>query len=277
MQHLILTGVEIGGRGLGWGSFARVFEVSYNGITCAAKGIDSTLLEKWKDIDAKQITKDFFHECLVHSKFHHPNVVNMLGVYYPNKDDQLPVLVMELMKYNLNKFLEESHDIPKYVKLSMLKDVSRGILYLHTLSPPVIHCNLSTHNILLTENLLVKLSDFKAATFMVPSPKIMKRAPGSADYMAPEAVVVNPHYGLPLDVFSFGCVVCHMISEQWPSPSSSSDDSVSREVKRRQRYIDQISDGSLKQLVVSCLDDNPKCRPQISEVCTKITSTMTSK
>ena len=82
--------------------------------------------------------------------------------------------------------------------------------------------------------------------------------------MPPEALIPNPHYGLPLDVFSFGCVVCHVISQQWPKPDPYTDEMiVVSEVMRRQRYINQISDGSLKQLVISCLDNVPERRPLI--------------
>ena len=42
----------------------------------------------------------------------------------------------------------------------------------------------------------------------------MTGVPGTVDFMAPEALVVDDlHYGLPLNVFSFGCVVCHVITQ----------------------------------------------------------------
>ena len=122
--------------------------------------------------------------------------------------------------------------------------------------------------------------------------------------MPPEALIPNPHYGLPLDVFSFGCVVCHVISQhkQWSSKMQFSTNypnpwrlkyakqlptmHMSRfsklhegftEVKRRQHYIKQISDVSLKKLVISCLDDDPDRRPPISHVCERITSIITGE
>ena len=108
------------------------------------------------------------------------------------------------------------------------------------------------------------------------------QAPGTVDFMPPETLVDDPHYGLPLDVFSFGCVVCHVITQQWPTPSASQVvDGKSRriaivsEVERRQRYIDQIREGSLKQLMITCLDNDKKKRPPISLVSERITSILT--
>ena len=43
------------------------------------------------------------------------------------------------------------------------------------------------------------------------------------------------------------------------------------EVERRQHYIDQTREGSLKQLVITCLDDDPGERPPISVVSERIT------
>ena len=271
VKHLILTGVKISDREVGRGAYGRVFEADYNGTTCAAKQIHPLLL---KDVSVVEAIKQLFlRECLLHSKLDHPNIVKMLGVNYPSEGDVLQV--MELMEYKLNTFLEKSQDIPMYVKLSILQDVSRGVHYLHTLNPPVIHHDLSPNNILLNNNLVVKLCDFLVAKKMPESPyssEEMTKAPGTVDFMPPEALVDDPHYGLPLDVFSFGCVVCHVISQQWPIPSqttvpipNSSELRTFSEVERRQRYIDQITDESLKQLVISCLDNDPERRPPIWE------------
>ena len=135
-----------------------MFAVDYNGITCAAEQIHSILLEGSTGLF--RIKQDSLRECLLHSKLHHPNIVKMLGVYYPNDQAVLPVLVMELMECNLTQLLENYQNIPMYVKLSILQDVSRAICYLHTLNPPMMHRDLTSNNILLTTSLVAKVCDF---------------------------------------------------------------------------------------------------------------------
>ena len=285
LKHLIITGVKFTDRELGRGAYGRVFAVDYNGITCAAKEIHSVLLESGAKAPVKteRIKQEFLQECLQHSRLHHPNIVKMLGVYYPNDRAVLPVLVMELMDCSLKRMLDRYQNIPMYVKLSILQDVSRAICYLHTLNPPLMHRDLDTNNVVLTTNLVAKITD--VAVMKVASPLSsdrMTKVPGTLHFMPPEVFQDNPHYGLPLDVFSFGCVVCHVITEQWPTPSALQIvDSKSRkkvivsEVERRKHYIDQISEGSLKQLVMKCLDDNQERRPPISLVSEMITSIIT--
>ena len=274
VKHLIITGVKFTGREVGRGAFGAVFTVDYNGVTCAAKEIHPILIESVSVGERSTIKQDFLQECLLHSKLHHPNIVKMLGVYYPNDQAVLPVLVMELMECNLTQLLENYQNIPMYVKLSILQDVSRAICYLHTLNPPVMHRDLTSNNIILTTSLVAKVYDFAVSKEVSPSSSDeLTRAPGTLHFMPPEALEDDPHYGLPLDVFSFGCVVCHVITQQWPTPADrvTMESVALSEVERRQHYIDQISEGSLKQLVITCLDDDQDRRPPISVVSERIT------
>jgi len=279
----VITGVKITDRELGRGAYGRVFAVEYNGITCAAKEVHQSLLFGDSPDQFCQIKQQFLQECVRYSKLHHPNIVKMLGVYYPSDRAVLPVLVMELMECSLKQLLENYQNIPMYVKLSILQDVSRGLCYLHTLNPPLMHRDLNCNNILLTTSLVAKIADLAVMKVVSPlSLKNMTKTPKVPDFTAPEALMNNPCYGLPLDVFSFGCVVCHVITQQWPRPLNMIvKDSVSgrrvalSEEERRKHYIDQINEGSLKQLVITCLDDNQNRRPPISMVSERITSIIT--
>ena len=284
-KHLIITGVKFTDRHLGSGAYSKVFTVDYNGVTCAAKGIHSMLVEIASPDERHlwHIKQNFLQECLLHSKLHHPNIVKMLGVYYCNDQAVLPVLVMELMDRNLTQLLESNHNIPMYVKLSILQDVSRAICYLHTLNPPIIHCKLSSNNILLTTSLVAKVSDFGESKAVSPlASERITSAPENFKFMPPEAFADDPYYGLPLDVFSFGCVVCHVITQHWPDPFNTvfidpitKKLIVRNEIERREHYIDEISGGSLKRLVITCLDDDQERRPLISLVNERITSIIT--
>ena len=142
VKHLVITGVEwTDDRELGQGAYGRVFAANYNGVMCAAKQLHPIL---YKDVGRdtfKSIKEGFLQECIQHSKLHHPNIVKMLGVYYPDDQVVLPVLVMELMDCSLTQLLYSYQNIPMYIKLSILQDVSRAICYLHTLNPPLINAS----------------------------------------------------------------------------------------------------------------------------------------
>ena len=156
-QSLMLSGVKLSSTVLGRGSYATVYEAEYKKTRCAVKEVNMSIK---KSYFAKRAEQNFLLECLQHSKLSHPNIVKMLGVFYPSKET-LPVLVMELMEYNLTQLLKRSCNILMYVKLSILQDVSRGLCYLHGQNPPIVHQALYSSNILFTKALTAKITDFK--------------------------------------------------------------------------------------------------------------------
>ena len=159
-------------------------------------------------------------ECLQHCKLHHPNIVKALGVFYSTRQAILPVLVMELMECNLTKLLEKAHNILMYIKLSILQDVSRGLYYLHAQNPPIVHQALYSDNILLTKGLIAKIGDFKTGEETVSDRALLSvQQKRDTNGFLPDPVRIL-EYDVPLNVFSFGCVVCHVITQIWPVPQS---------------------------------------------------------
>ena len=132
----------------------------------------------------------------------------------------------------------------------------------------------------MTAHYVAKISDLGVAKVIKPdSKKTMTKAPGTIDFMPPEALAKSPVYGPPMDVFSFAGVTLHTFNQQWPSPSEQVEfDPETRtrvalsEVKRRQQYLDKMIGEAevLRPLVEECLDDDPAVRPTIATVSERI-------
>ena len=274
-------------RELGRGAFGAVCAVNYNGVTCAAKyalvGVPTRVPTRYQLEIAK---KSSLRECLQHSKLHHPNIVKMLGIFYPKDASAGPIIVMELMDCNLTQLFSKNYqNIPMFVKLSIMQDVSKAICYLHILNPPLIHCDLNPDNILFTTSLVAKVCGFAVMRVVSPSSsERMFRSPEKCAWMPPEAFGDDPHYGLPYDVFSFGYVVYYMIDQQWSESLMMYCRSIScilkpktavSEVESHEYYIDFKSERSLRQLVLTCLDNDQERRPPMSQVSERITSIIT--
>ncbi|XP_065914951.1 uncharacterized protein [Dysidea avara] len=208
----------------------------------------------------------------------------MLGVYYPNTRAAVPVKVMEFMEYTLKTFVDFHHNIPMYVKLSILQDISRGINYLHTLNPPVIHCDLDASYVLVNKNLMAKVCVNHDMKVLTPNSKSSKCLP----YFAMLEQVSEPDHvkqSLSQEVLLFGLIICYVINQQWPipKPNAVSDPRTHQVMRasyfrsdRREEWIDQISDQQLKKLVISCLEYSSKKRPSMSRVCEMIDSVIDS-
>ena len=269
VEPLKLRGVTSTGKSIGKGAYGRVIEVCAHGMLCAAKEIHSILLEGVDSEDFEHVKQSFLTECARNQALHHPNVVQMLGIHYPTPEAKLPWLVMEMMECSLTGFLEKykKDKVLLHTKLSILADISQGLEFLH--GQDIIHRDLSSNNVLLTKHCVAKLSDFGAAKLIVNHSRISKhtQTPGTLQFMPPEAISVNPCYGKSIDVFSLGCVTLHLMSHQWPQPL----DQVCKgtltaltEVERRGGYLKLCTLSSLKQLIESCLQNEPDQRPEIA-------------
>ena len=286
---------------LGKGAYGVVYAVKYNRKVCAAKQIHPIFVEDQVNPDEKKkVEVNFLRECeqcrdLCHPECH-PNIVEFLGVYYPQAAEvhsNIPVMVMELMDKSLTAYLEDNKSVAETtlsVKASILLDVARGLTYLHTRSPAVMHRDLSPNNVLLKkvvnksgELLIAKIADLGVAKAIRAEKKStqskLSMMPGTQDFMPPEATQDNPIYDLSIDVFSFGGIVLFVATHKWPSPTSwladpyCDEPKALTEVQRRKKYLDQMSGKmkDLKSLVMSCLSNNPSKRPTMDKVYNQLT------
>ena len=282
LQNFIIKNIKLG-RQIGYGANGRILEAKWEGAAVAVKEIHSIFIDQVSEPEFQAFKQSFLRECEQSNRLRHPNIVRFFGIYLP-PGARLPSLVMERLHCSLNNLLEQTPDIPLGTKLSILYDVSLGIRYLHSRNPPIIHRDLSSNNVLLTKGMETKIGDLGTARLVDPRKQSqMTNAPGTVHFMPPEALAANPQsvqYGRELDVFSFGCVMLHTLSHQWPTPSEPVvTDPVTFEVKgrteveRRSQYfnrIDRNSLGVLIPLIESCLSNLPKNRTSIVTLCEQL-------
>ena len=281
LQDVYLTGIETIGKEIGVGAYGKVFEVECFGTICAAKQIHPILVNGVSPEEFKTVKRRFCEECIRSVLLSHKNIVQFLGVCnLPSCGGQspLPILVMERMQGSLTSVVKTYPNIPMYVKLSMLLDVSQGLWYLHGHHPSIVHRDLSPNNVLLTSQFVAKISDLgEAKVIQADSKKTKTRAPGTVDFMPPETLLETPEYGPPLDVFSYGGIIVHVVNQEWPTPShyvqTVLENGMSRkislsEVERRERHIKKMTGIpiDLLALVEQCLEDDPSRRPAISDM-----------
>ena len=259
-RQFILKGVQVTENELGRGSYAVVLELNYQGLKCAGKKLYQVLYEAGIGYAARR----YLDECRILSQTRHPNIVQFLGVYF-EESSNFPILVMEFLPTNLTSSLNRYGILPDEISYSILYDVSLGLAYLHGQTPAITHRDLSANNVLLSTNMTAKISDLGVARILNLRPdeaRHMTGTPGTPVYMPPEAMVANPHYDTSMDVFSYGTLLIHTFTAEWPLPEDEADVHMT-DAERRQKFAHKIAqDHSLTDLMFSCLKNKPQQRPK---------------
>ena len=264
--------VQADKKPLGRGSYATVLELDFMGLKCAGKKIHEVLLSQG---DTSYTVRRFEEECRLLSQVRHPNIVQFLGVHF-QEEVTAPILVMEFLPTNLTSCVEQYGILPKEISYSILHDVALGLCYLHGQTPPIIHRDLSSNNVLLASNMTAKISDLGVARIFNLTPLQvcrMTQTPGTPAYMPPEVMVADPIYDTNVDVFSYGIMMIHMFSGRWPEPQVGQNrvegDQLTpvTEAERRETFIRTIGNKHpLIDLILKCIKNNPEQRANTCEI-----------
>ncbi|KAF5384897.1 hypothetical protein D9615_001483 [Tricholomella constricta] len=200
------------------GSFGDIWEGTYHGDAVAIKvmKVDFTYING----HAKLHAKTFCKEAIVWRQLHHPYLLPFYGVYeWPGELSSRLCLVSPWM--NNGNVLQYLKVTPDADRVSLILDVARGLNYLHTFDPPVIHGDLRGTNILVTSEHHACIADFGLSSLVRDS--MIPFTPNSSAYqctnilwLAPEFFQYNEHgnelprQSLATDIYSFGCL-CYEI------------------------------------------------------------------
>ena len=122
-----------------------------------------------------------------------------------------------------------------------------------------------------------KISDLGVARVLNLTPlqvSCLTQTPGTPAYMPPEVMVANPKYDTSIDEFSYGIMMIHMFSGQWPAPQvgqirTELDGRMTpvSEAERREVFIRAIeNDHPLMDLILNCIHNHPQRRAHASEI-----------
>ena len=293
LKKFILKGVELTGSSHSKGHYGEIVELKWAGKKVSGKWLHTALPSSGGE-NTKMLLQKFVSECELLSKLSHQNIIQFLGLcFLPNPrvhtDILRPVMVMEYINDDLFNLLDTQANIELSTKVSILSDVSRGLVHLHNHTPPVVHMDLTSSNILLTEGMQAKISDLGNAQYL-NGPRSKNRCQNSSVsgclvYMPPEAYGQKAQCSTEIDIFSFGVILLHAITQVFPGdlPAPKYTDEglkkskvkIRTEIERRAPYLEiaygQLGEGHiLSKMICKCLENNPKDRPTAKSVMSQL-------
>lgn len=247
---------------LGRGSFKTVY-----------KGFDTeTWVEvAWCELQDRKLSKverqRFKEEAEMLKGLQHPNIVRFYDFWESTlKGKKCIVLVTELMTSGtLKTYLKRFKVMKPKVLRSWCRQILKGLHFLHTRTPPIIHRDLKCDNIFITGPTgSVKIGDLGLATLKAAS--FAKSVIGTPEFMAPE--MYEEHYDEAVDVYAFGMCLLEMATSEYPYSECQNAAQIYRKVTSgvKPASYNKVMDPEIKEIIGECICQKKEERYTIKDL-----------
>ncbi|KAL6062523.1 Pleckstrin y domain [Balamuthia mandrillaris] len=276
-QYMIESGQVEMEEMIGRGSFANVYRGKYKGQTVAVKKITITQESGGDETELLEKFKELRREVLFMSGLRHPYTVELKGICM-----QPLLIVTEYLAFgNLYEFLHAaSSDVDWNLRLKIARDVAVGMNFLHSATPPVVHGDLKSPNILLASNdpseaIVAKVADFGLSTQLTSSQ--IGRQVSNYAWLPPE-ILTGGEYNEKADVYGFGIILWELLTRAHPFAEYQAEYAFSYQLEdaivaglrptfpeathpHEQQYI---------KLIMECWDKAPDNRPSFDSIVARL-------
>lgn len=254
------------GPRIGAGGFGEVYKCKWENTMVAVK-----TLQKIEDDDPQAVMAEFMVEMKLMSKLGHANVVAFLGASITAP--KLAIILEFMPGGSLYRAIHRRRrnnlgSFPLLKSLWIAFGIAKGMTYLHSQYPVIIHRDLKSPNILLGTNVReVKITDFGLSRLRVKT--YVNTGPGGTpEWMAPELLRQDP-FEEQSDVYSFGVILWELMMCEKPWKDDHPMQIVFKVGSRGEKLETPpltVCIPEVRDMIVKCFSGDPSARPRFSEL-----------
>ncbi|XP_028109518.1 probable serine/threonine-protein kinase PBL28 isoform X2 [Camellia sinensis] len=157
----------------------------------------------------------FLNEVKRIARVHHKHLVKLIG--YCEEDHQQFLVYDYLPNGNVGNHLYDSEGLPigkleMRQRLLIALGAAKGLEYLHSLTPSILHMHFRTRNVLVDENFTVKVSDFGLSKLLEG---YHAESSSAFDFFHDPELRLSKDFSDRSDVYSFGVFLLELISGRY--------------------------------------------------------------
>lgn len=248
----------------------KIAEGGFGTVYTVSSGVDSSIsiLKRLQYLGRPQDDKEVWGDVYFLSKLRHRNIVRVQNMFIFT---QCVCIIMEYCEGGtLETYVLSNKRTDICVLQRLVKELLSGLVYCH--NENIAHRDVTARNILLTQSMVLKLSDFGLAVKSRDEHnKVMKSNEflGDSKYLPPEVLRREPFDPLLVDTWSVGCVVYFMFVKQFLFTGSELEIAKKHfEYDRNSERLLQPVHPNIRQLVLNLLQLSVKSRPFLRSVIT---------
>ncbi|XP_057459424.1 serine/threonine/tyrosine-protein kinase HT1-like [Actinidia eriantha] len=242
------------------GRHSRIYRGVYMQRDVAIKLISQP--EEDRDL-ADLVEKQFTSEVASLFRLHHPNIITFVAAC--KKTPVFCIITEYLAGGSLRKYLhqQEPYSLPLNIVLKLALDIAHGMQYLH--SQGILHRDLKSENLLLGEDMHVKIADF-GISCLESQCGSAKGFTGTYRWMAPE-MIKEKHHTKKVDVYSFGIVLWELLTALTPFDNMTPEQAAFAVCHKNARPpLPSSCPVAFGHLINRCWSSNPNKRPHFKEI-----------
>ncbi|XP_070710441.1 tyrosine-protein kinase Tec isoform X2 [Pempheris klunzingeri] len=208
--------------------------------------------------------EDFIEEAKVMMKLSHPKLVQLYGVCSQQKPIYIVTEFMELGCL-LNVLRQRRGSFSLGSLLSFCLDVSEGMEHLE--ANGFIHRDLAARNCLVNDSLVVKVSDFGMARYVLDDQYTSSSGAKFPVKWSPPEVYNFCKYSSKSDVWSYGVLMWEVFTEgRMPFEQNQNHEVVALVTKGLRLYRPKMATPAIYDIMQLCWHERPEERPSFSQL-----------